>query len=164
MSQVHLHLLITHLPIFAALCGFIVLAYGLYTKSKETQMASYLLLILAAIGAGIGYATGEGAEEAVEGIAGVSETMIEEHEDFALIALVGIIICGVAALLAFILASIRSSFAKTMAIIVLLLSLTSFGLVARTGYLGGQVRHTEVNANATAPAQDNQNKEAHEEE
>lgn len=163
MNQVHLHLLITHLPIFAALCGAIVLAYGLYTKSKETQIASYLLLILASIGAGIGYATGEAAEEAVENIAGVADTIIEQHEDFALIALVAIIICGVAALLGFILAFIRSSFTKTMAIIVLLLSLASFGLVARTGYLGGQIRHTEVNANAAAPTQDQQNKEEHEE-
>jgi hypothetical protein len=31
-------------------------------------------------------------------------------------------------------------------------SLISFGMVARTGYLGGQIRHTELNSVGTSPA------------
>jgi hypothetical protein len=34
----------------------------------------------------------------------------------------------------------------------LVVSLVSFGLVARTGYLGGQIRHTEIANGATLPA------------
>ena len=36
------------------------------------------------------------------------------------------------------------------AIVILFISLISFGLIARTGYLGGQIRHTEINNLNTA--------------
>jgi hypothetical protein len=33
----------------------------------------------------------------------------------------------------------------------LFVAIISFGLVARTGYLGGQIRHTEIGTTSTAP-------------
>ena len=59
------------------------MAYGLWTRSHQTTTAAYILFILSGIGAGIAYLTGEGAEEAVEGIQGVSEQMIGLHEESA---------------------------------------------------------------------------------
>ena len=88
MSQAHIHLIVTHLPIFGSLLGTLVLIYGLFTNSTQTKIASFLLFIISAIGAGIAYLTGEGAEEAVEHIQGVSENIIEQHEDAAMFALV----------------------------------------------------------------------------
>jgi hypothetical protein len=41
--------------------------------------------------------------------------------------------------------------------VILFLSLISFGLVARTGYLGGQIRHTEISNGATAAAENSGN-------
>ena len=76
MSQVHLHLLITHLPVFGSILGALVLGYGLWTRSNQTKNAAYFIFIISAIGAGIAYLTGEGAEEAVENIQGVSENII----------------------------------------------------------------------------------------
>ena len=86
MSQTHIHLLITHLPIFGALLGALVLAFGLWKNSSSTITAAYGVLVLAAIGAGVAYLTGEGAEEAVEHLPGVLESRIEPHEDFAVYA------------------------------------------------------------------------------
>jgi hypothetical protein len=41
---------------------------------------------------------------------------------------------------------------KTTSLLILFISIISFGLVARTGYLGGQIRHTEINGiNNTNP-------------
>ena len=80
MSQTHLHLLITHLPIFGSVLGGLVLAHGLWTRSSQTKIAAYNLLILSAIGAVIAYMTGEAAEETIENIQGVATNMIEEHE------------------------------------------------------------------------------------
>ena len=65
MSQAHIHLIITHLPIFGALLGTLVLIHGIWSKSIQTKIAAFNLFIISAIGAGIAYATGEGAEEAV---------------------------------------------------------------------------------------------------
>lgn len=146
MNQTHIHLLITHLPIFGSILGGLVLAHGLWTKSNPTKIAAYNLLIISSIGAVIAYLTGEGAEETVEKIQGVSENMIDQHADFAVYALISLSILGLAALIGLFLSLKKSALARTIAIITFVLSLISFGLIARTGYLGGQIRHTEINS------------------
>jgi uncharacterized membrane protein len=150
MDQVHIHLLITHLPIFGSILGGLVLAHGIWTKSDQTKIAAYNVLIISTIGAVIAYLTGEGAEEAVEDIPGVATNMIEQHEDFALFALVGLIAVGVVSMVGLYVTIRKSSLANTISILALVVALISFGLVARTGYLGGQIRHTEIGT--TSPA------------
>ncbi|MDX2250509.1 MAG: hypothetical protein SF052_27255 [Bacteroidia bacterium] len=65
MNQAHVHLMITHLPIFGSILGALVLTYGLWTKSHQTKVAAYFLLIISAIGSGIAYLTGEARTFAV---------------------------------------------------------------------------------------------------
>jgi uncharacterized membrane protein len=138
--------------------GGLVLAHGLWSKSNQTKIAAYNLLIISSIGAVIAYLTGEGAEETVEKIQGVSESMIDQHADFAVYALVSLSILGVAALIGLFLTLIKSTLSGTIASITLVISLISFGLIARTGYLGGQIRHTEINS-TTPNSQQNGEKE-----
>lgn len=146
MNQTHIHLLITHLPIFGTIIGALVLMHGMWKKSEETKLASYNVFVLSGIGAGIAYLTGEGAEEGVEDLPGVAKSMIETHEDFAAIALVSIIILGVLSIIGVIVTSKKASYSGMLASVILLVSLISFGLFARTGYLGGQIRHTELSS------------------
>lgn len=153
MNQTHIHLLITHLPIFGSIFGGIVLAHGLWTKIDQTKIAAYNLFIISAIGAGIAYLTGEAAEETVENIQGITDSMIDQHEDFAVVALISLIVLGVASIGGLFLTLKKSSLTKTVALVVLFISLISFGLVARTGYLGGQIRHTEINSSNNSPVQ-----------
>ena len=149
MDAAHIHLLINHLPIIGSFFGALVLAHGLYAKSDATKIAAYSVLTLSSIGAVIAYLTGEGAEEAVEGFPGVLESNIKIHEEFALYALISLIILGIAAMVGTFMTLRKPELTKMTAILVLVVSLVSFGLVARTGYLGGQIRHTELNAGAT---------------
>jgi uncharacterized membrane protein len=144
MTQTHIHLLITHLPIFGSILGGLVLVHGIGTKSMQTNIAAYYILILSAIGAGIAYLTGEAAEDTVEKLPGVIDSSIKQHEELALYALIALIILGVTALIGCILTYRKSNLASSVAFVVLLFSIISFGLVARTGYLGGQIRHTEI--------------------
>jgi uncharacterized membrane protein len=148
MSQVHLHLLITHLPVFGSILGALVLGYGLWAKSNSTKNAAYFLFIISAIGTAIAYLTGEGAEEATEKISGVSENMIKLHEDSAMYALVSLVVLGLVAVFALAATRFKTNLIQSTATITLVLSLMSFGLVARTGYLGGQIRHTEISTGA----------------
>ena len=148
MDQTHLHLLITHLPIFGSILGGLVLTHGLWTKSNQTKIAAYNVFIISAIGAGIAYLTGEAAEETVENIQGISKNMIDQHEDSAMFALVSLIILGVASIVGIFLTLRKPVLTRMTAIVILFVSLISFGLVARTGYLGGQIRHTEINNSA----------------
>lgn len=151
MDQTHIHLIITHLPIFGSILGGLVLAHGLWTKSNQTIIAAYNLFIISSIGAGIAYLTGEGAEESVEDMQGVIETTIKTHEEFALFALISLIILGLASIVGLFLTLKKSQMTKAMAVLVLFISLLSFGLVARTGYLGGQIRHTEITNGGANP-------------
>ena len=159
MDQTHIHLLITHLPIFGSILGGFVLAYGLWSKSNQTKIAAYYVLIISAIGAGISYLTGEAAEETVENLQGVSETLIEQHEEFALFALIGLIMVGLFALIGLYITLINSTLIRTVALITFVLSIISFGLVARTGYLGGQIRHSEIRNGANGQINSTENKE-----
>ena len=149
MDQTHIHLVITHLPIFGSILSGLVLAYGLWTKSNETIIAAYGLFIISSIGAGIAYLTGEAAEESVEHLPGIFEATIERHEDFAIYALVSLIILGVASILGIFLTLKNSPATRKLAFVIFLISLVSFGLVARTGFLGGQIRHSEIVKGAT---------------
>ena len=146
MSSTHIHLYMTHLPIIGSLLGTLVLLYGIWVKSSETKMAAYYLLIISSAGAVISYLTGEAAEETVEKIQGVTKQAIDQHEDFALIGLVALIVLGCIALLSLFLTFRKSGFMNKVAYLALFTGLISFGIIAWTGYLGGQIRHTEINA------------------
>jgi len=144
MNATHIHLIITHLPIFGSILGSIVLSYGLATKSTYTQNASYLVFIISAVGAGIAYLTGEAAEETVEHIQGVVHDVIESHEESAKLALISMGILAVFSVVSLYFNYRKERFAHTLALITLILSLISFGFSAYTGYLGGKIRHTEI--------------------
>lgn len=144
MDATHLHLVITHLPIFGSVLGMLILIYAMWRKSAATKMAAYGIFVISAIGAGIAYATGEGAEEKVEGLPGVLESIIGQHEEFAMYALISMIVLGVVSLIAMAFNGKANMLSGSSAIAVLFISLVSFGLVAKTGQLGGQIRHTEV--------------------
>ncbi len=152
MNQIHIHLLITHLPIIGSFMGGLVLAHGLWTRSDQTKIAAYNVFILSSIGAVIAYLTGEGAEEGVENLPGVIESTIKTHEEFALYAYIALIALGLASLVGLFLTIKNSPYTRKSAVLILLLSIIGFGLVARTGYLGGQIRHTEIANGANTPA------------
>ncbi|HMP30463.1 MAG TPA: hypothetical protein PKD85_12740 [Saprospiraceae bacterium] len=162
MDQTHIHLVITHLPIFGSILGALVLVHGLWTKSIQTKIAAYNIFIISAIGAGIAYLTGEAAEESVEHLPSVFEATIESHKDFAIYALVSLISLGVTSMTAIFLTLRKSTATRTLGFVILLISLVSFGLVARTGFLGGQIRHSEIVKGATSPI-DNTESEADDE-
>jgi len=101
------------------------------------------------LGAGIAYLTGEAAEDTVENIQGIAKKQIEEHEEVAIIALVLLIILGLASIIGLFLTLRKPLLTKTIAWVILFISIISFAVIAWTGYLGGQIRHTEINSNTT---------------
>jgi hypothetical protein len=124
----------------------------MWVKSSHTIMAGYGLLIIAALGVLIAYVTGEGAEDMVVEIAGVSKHSIEQHADFALYPLIALILAGVSAIVGLFFTIRKSSQAGISATITLCIAMVGFGLAARTGYQGGQIRHTETQEASPARA------------
>lgn len=159
MNQTHIHLLITHLPIIGAALGAFVLIHGIWRKSNSTLIAAYNILIISALGAGIAYATGEAAEETVEHLQSISKNVIEEHAESALTSLIGLIVVGTIALIGLFVTLKSTSLIRPVALITLTAALIGFGLIARTGFLGGQIRHTEIGNHAVSPVQEGNRKD-----
>jgi membrane protein YqaA with SNARE-associated domain len=119
MNQAHIHLLITHLPIFGSMFGGLVLAHGLWSKSNDTIIAAYHVFIISSLGAGIAYFTGEAAEEIVEHFQGVVEATIKTHEEFAQYAFISLIILGFISIFGLFLTFKKSLLSRTAAFIIL---------------------------------------------
>ena len=103
MNPAHLHLILNHVPVVGTLFGLALLGWGLLRKSEELTKTSLGILIIIALLAIPVYLTGEPAEEIVEHLPGVNEASIEQHEEAALVAFVGILIVGAAALVSLVL-------------------------------------------------------------
>ncbi len=144
MSQTHLHLMISHLPIFGSILGALILMFGLWNKSKQTYIAAYFLFIISAVGGTIAYFTGESAEESVERLQGISKNTIHVHEDSALLTLVSILVLGALSVFSLVATYKENFLARKAATATLIISLISFGFAARTGWLGGKIRHSEI--------------------
>ncbi|MBL7767207.1 MAG: hypothetical protein JNJ58_14000 [Chitinophagaceae bacterium] len=139
MNLTHLHLLLNHFPIIGTLIGGTILLWGIIRKQIHIQQLGSLIVLVMAILAIPVFLTGEPAEESVEHLAGISERMIHEHEEAAEFAIWVMEAAGLLALISFIVKWDKIHF------IVLLVTVLSFVAMARTGYLGGQIRHTELN-------------------
>jgi uncharacterized membrane protein len=148
MDLTHLHLLINHVAVIGAFIGMVVMAFALRSDSKSTYHAAYTIFLMAAIGAIIAFNTGESAEETVEGIAGVSESAIEPHEEAAEGALISFIVLGLLSLVGIFISMMKEIFQRKWGLLILAVSLVAFVLVSRTALLGGKIRHTEVTDNA----------------
>lgn len=144
MNQVHIHLLLNHMPVIGGFFALLILIYGLRKRSYHTQKAAYFLMIICTITAGITFFTGEGAEEVVENIAGISERAIEEHEDAGKLAWFSMILVGIGAVGALVLMKKKSHLYKSYAIIMILVMVMSLTITAYAANLGGKIRHTEI--------------------
>ena len=121
-----------------------VLFYGLIRKSSDTKVLGALLILAMAIISVIVMETGEAAEEIVEKIPGISEAVMEAHEDAAKIANGILIASGVLALLSLVLHFFKKNVVAIAMSATLVFSAVAFGFMGYTGYLGGKIRHTEI--------------------
>lgn len=156
MNSTHIHLLLNHFPIIGTLIGTILLSYGIWKKQKNLQhIAASIVFVMALIAIPV-FLTGEPAEESVENLPGINETLIEDHEESAEIAFWFMMAAGAVSLISLLLHWTQNSNSHKMIVTTLLLCLVTSAMMIRTGYLGGQIRHTEIRGDApagqTAPA------------
>ena len=149
MNSVQMHLAFTHVPVILSLVGLGMLIVSFLTKNSILTKTSYYIIVISGLAALPVFFTGESTEEAVEHLPGVSETIIERHEEVAKMAMVSIVAGGLLALAALI--SFRWFLAaRLLKVGVLVLTFISGGLMIQTAHLGGQIRHTEIRNGMTA--------------
>lgn len=152
MTATHLHLLLNHAPVFGSVVGLVLLAMAAWRKSEELKKTAFGFFVAVALLAIPVYLTGEPAEETVKTLPGVSNAVVEQHEEAAIAAFTGVILMGVAGL-AGLTASRGGRIAPRWFVSTMLgASLIVVTLVGWTAHLGGQVRHSEIRSAASASA------------
>jgi uncharacterized membrane protein len=152
MNQAHFHLMVNHLPIILPIAGVVVLVGGMVVRSEVVKRMAYLLFSIGAVAALSAMTSGEGAEEVVENIAGVTENYIHEHEEKAEVFALVSYILGAMSVVGLWASWKGKSFAKLLSFVILALSLVVLFLGKQTGTSGGEIRHTEIRSGQTVPA------------
>lgn len=156
MNTSQIHLALTHVPVILPLVGLIILIIALIRKNDTLTKTSFYIFLVAGIFALPVYFTGEGAEEIVEDLPRVSQSVIEKHEQLASISLTIILICAAISLAALYLHK-YFQLAGILKYGVLLFAFGSAIVMTQTAHLGGQIRHTEIGSAFTSAGNDNEN-------
>lgn len=153
MNDAHLHLIVNHFPIIGTIFGTGILITGLFFKNNAVKNTAYCLFIIGAVFSFASMNTGEGAEEIAEKLPGVTDAIIHEHEEMAeKLAIALYILAGVSILGLY--TSIKNySQAKLVSFLTLAITFVAVFLAQQTGTTGGEIRHTEIRANATNEVQ-----------
>lgn len=144
MNGAHLHLLLNHLPVLGSLFSLCWLVYGLFCHERKITMAALVSLVIAAACSVPAYLTGEEAEHVVEPILGINKEAMESHEDMAEIAWWTLLMSGAMALGTLTAARKKTDFPWILGWINAALLVLAFVLMARTAFLGGHIRHSEI--------------------
>jgi hypothetical protein len=150
MSILHLHLLLNHVPVVGTLFALLLFAAAIFLRETvSTRFALGFSVAISLVAVAV-YFTGGPAEEAVEKLAGVSERIIERHEEAAELSTIALSMFGGLALVA--LAIFRkgkmprwvgaAGFAGTIVL---------SALMGWTANLGGQIRHSEIRSASFQP-------------
>lgn len=152
MNAAHLHLVLNHAPLFALLIGTAVVAVALWRPSDDLMRAGLILVVLGGAATVPAFLSGEPAEDAIEELPGVSEELIDEHEESADYALWGGVVAGLVALAALAVRRRRAGVSRKFALLAASLGFLAVIIMARTAYLGGQIRHPEIRSMAPGGA------------
>jgi len=147
MNAAHLHLLTNHIPIVGIIIGLLILAAGFIFKNTVVKRTALAVFIFAALLAVPAFLTGEGAEELIEDMAGISHQLIEEHEDKAAVFIWLIEITGILAAATLILSFSLKKSMNLLYVIVFCLAAASAVYAFEAGNSGGLIRHSELRQN-----------------
>lgn len=152
MTASYVHLLLNHVPVLGTIFGLLLLSLAVLRESEELKRLSLLVFVLIGLSVAPVYMSGERAEEVVEDLPGVLESVIEEHEDSATVSAVGAGLLGVASLWGLWSCRRERNLPRWLVTTALVLSIVAAGLMSRTAQLGGQIVHQEVREGFVPPS------------
>ena len=144
MNAPHIHIALTHIPVIGIIFSGILLLIAFLTMDKKWQRVSYWFIFFVAISAIPVYLSGEPTEEIIEKLAGVSESVIEEHETIALISFIAMEALGLLSIIGLIIYRNRPMFPGSFQAGMLLFTFIIMTMFTYTAYLGGHIRHSEI--------------------
>lgn len=146
MDLAHIHLLLNHFPTIGFLIGGGLFLLSLFMKGNDLKLGSLVVLLGIALISIPTYMSGNGAQDAIKGIPGVSKALIEAHEGAALVAMVFMLLTGGFAWLGLWQFRRLTHVPKWNLGVILALTVVTFALMTRASNMGGEIRHDEIRA------------------
>ena len=154
MNFAHLHLLLNHFPIIGTIVGLLLFLSSFFGENQDLRRGSLIIFAAAALLTIPTFMSGVGAQLKITPETGVSTALIERHEGAAMLSLWFMEITGALALVGLWQSHYRSNPNPRVVLAVLLFSLLTACLMARTGTTGGEIRHPEIVTSREAPEVD----------
>ena len=151
MNYAHLHLLLNHVPVIGSIVGLGLFLISFFGKNEDLRRSSYIIFAAVALVTIPTFLSGFGAQQMIKG-PGVSDALISRHEGSALLSLWFMELTGAIALIGLWQSHATVSPPRWNVSAVLLFSVLTVVLMARTGNTGGDIRHPELRPGAEATA------------
>ena len=144
MNDAQLHLVFTHLPIIGLGFGILLNLVAILRKSQELQKLTLWYYLLLGVFALLAYLTGDDAGKMMQTYPGITEDIIEPHENFALFFFIGLMVTSALAMVGLYITKTKVQFLKKFNLILLIAALLLSILAVKTGSTGGAIRHIEI--------------------
>ena len=151
MNYAHLHLLLNHVPVIGSIVGLGLFLISFFGKNEDLRRSSYIIFAAVALITIPAFLSGFGAEQMIKG-PGVSDALISRHEGSALLSLWFMELTGAIALIGLWQSHATAPPSRWNVWAVMLFSVLTVVLMARTGNTGGDIRHPELRPGAEATA------------
>ena len=144
MNPGYVHLALNHLPTIGFGIGLVLFVIALLQRREELQHAGLVIFFLTAALTIATYVSGNDARQALMEMPGISDPLMEAHETAALLAFAFMEATGFFSWIGLWIRDRFSRFARWNLGIVLILAIVTFVLMARAAYMGGAIRHPEI--------------------
>lgn len=150
MDLTHIHLLLNHFPTIGTIIGGGLFLLALFTRSTDLKRASLAILVGIALISIPTYMSGNGAQDALKSLPGISKPLMDAHEGAALLGIAFMEVTGAFAWLGLWQFRRLARVPNWNQAVIVVLIVATFGLMARASNLGGEIRHEEIRAAAQA--------------
>jgi hypothetical protein len=141
----HFHVVVNHLPIFAAGFAALFLAIGLVARDRKGWIrAAIVLLFISFAGVAAAFLSGSPALTVIEGDPRTSAKALTDHHIGALVATITAGIALVVTIITLVLARKRGAYPRWALVALLGVTIATAGGLAFTGLAGGRINHPEL--------------------
>lgn len=151
MNEAQLHLLINHFPILGTIFGLLILVAGVLLRNPSVKGTALGLFAFSALTTLVAMRTGEGAEEIVEQLPGISHDIIHHHEEHAEVFYWLSLSLGLLSLITLYFQQKQHRLLNVFYGLVFLLGLGTAVYSYPVGHSGGEIRHTEIREDHALP-------------
>lgn len=147
----HLHLLLNHIPVIGTIIALSLFLISFFGKNEDLRRSSLIIFAGVALLSIPTFVSGFGAQADIKDQPGVSTALIERHLGSAMLSFWFMEITGALAVAGLWQFHRKSRLARWNVLAVLVFSMITTGLMARSGNTGGDIRHPEVWATREPP-------------